>query len=39
MKPCNITSMSMIIARLFNSNKTTAQILNVQYHVSACIIS
>jgi hypothetical protein len=38
MKPCNITSKSLIIARLFESNKTTAQLSSVQYLVSACII-
>jgi hypothetical protein len=34
MKPCNITSKLLIIARLYESNKTTAQ-----YLVSTCIIS
>ena len=35
MTPCNITSRSLIIARLSESNKTTAQNLSVQYLVSA----
>jgi hypothetical protein len=39
MKPCNITCRSLIIARLSESNKTTAQIESVEYLVSACIIS
>jgi hypothetical protein len=39
MKPCNITSRSLIIARLSESNKTTSQIQSVQYLVSVCIIS
>ena len=39
MKPCHITSRSLIIARLSESNKTTAQFYSVQYLVSACIIS
>jgi|JYMV01.1.fsa_nt_gi hypothetical protein len=39
MKPYNITSRSLIIAQLSESNKTTAQILIVQYFASACIIS
>ena len=38
MKPCNITSRSLFIARLSESKKTTAQILSVQYLVSVCII-
>jgi len=38
MKPCNITSRPLIIARLSESNKSTAQILSVHYLVSACII-
>jgi hypothetical protein len=38
MKSCNITSKSLIIARLSESNKTTAQIQSVQYLVSECII-
>jgi hypothetical protein len=37
--PCNITSRSLIIARLSESNKTKAQSWNMQYLVSACIIS
>jgi len=39
MKPYNITSRSLIIAWLSESNKTTTQVLSVQDHVSACIIS
>ena len=39
MKPYNITSRSLIIAELSESNKATAQIKSVQYLVSACIIS
>ena len=35
----SITSRSLIIARLSESNKITAQIESVQYLVSACIIS
>ena len=38
MKSCNITSRSLIIARISESNKTTAKIKSVQYLVSACII-
>jgi hypothetical protein len=39
MKPCNITSRSLIIAWLSESNKTTAQIYSVQYLISVCIIT
>jgi hypothetical protein len=39
MKPCHITSRSLIIARLSESNETTDKIQSVQYSVSACIIS
>ena len=38
-KPCNITSRSLIIAWLSERIKPTAQIKSVQYLVSACIIS
>ena len=34
MKPCNITSRFLIITRFSESNKTTAHIKSVQYHVS-----
>ena len=35
----SITSLSLIIARLSESNTITVQIESVQYPVSACIIS
>jgi 8-oxo-dGTP pyrophosphatase MutT (NUDIX family) len=38
-EPCNITSRSLIISWLSESNKTTAQIKSVQYLVSVCIIA
>ena len=38
MKPCNITSRSLIIERLSENNKTTAKIQRVQYIVYACVI-
>jgi hypothetical protein len=39
MKQLYITSRSLIIERLSKSNQTIFQIYNVQYLVSACIIS
>ena len=39
MKPCNITSRSLIISWLTESNKTRAQIKSVQYFVSACFLA
>jgi hypothetical protein len=38
MKPCSISSRSLIIARLSESNNTTAKILSVYYLVYGCII-
>jgi len=37
MKPYNITSRSLIIAQLSESNRTTAHIQSVQYFVSALL--
>ena len=39
MKPCNITSKSLIIGLLSDGKKTTAQIKVCEYLVSACIIN